>query len=63
MCMYVASSDGHCVSVFTTEGEYVTSFGKHGNGEGDFRCPWGVCVDKDGYVYVCGSLNNRVQIF
>ena len=62
-CVYVASSGGHCVSVFTTEGEYVTSFGKGGSGEGDFIYPWGVCVDKDGYVYVCDTNNNRVQIF
>ena len=61
--VYVASYGGHCVSVFTTDGEYVTSFGKCGSGEGDLRCPWGVCIDKDGYVYVCDSLNNRVQIF
>ena len=61
--VYVASNGGHCVSVFTTEGEYVTSFGKHGSGEGDFRYPWGMCVDKDGYVYVCDDNNNRVQIF
>ena len=61
--VYVASSDGHCVSVFTTEGEYVTSFGKYGSGEGDFRYPWGMCVDKDGYVYVCDTANQRVQIF
>ena len=61
--VYVASCGGHCVSVFTTEGEYVTSFGKLGSGEGDFRSPWGACVDMDGYVYVCDSGNNRVQIF
>ena len=61
--VYVASYGGHCVSVFTTEGEYVTSFGKLGNGEGDFRSPWGMCVDKDGYVYVCDTGNDRVQIF
>ena len=61
--VYVASCGGHCVSVFTTEGEYVTLFGKRGSGEGDFTYPWGVCVDKDGYVYVCDANNSRVQIF
>ena len=61
--VYVTSYYDHCVSVFTTEGEYATSFGKFGSGGGDFASPCGVCVDKDGYVYVCDSLNNRVQIF
>ena len=61
--VYVACYDCHCVSVFTTEGEYVTSFGKYSNREGDFIYPRGICVDKDGYVYVCDAGNNRVQIF
>ena len=52
--MYVASYYDNCVSVFTTEGEYVTS--KYGSGECDFINPIGVCVEKDGYVrflFVC----------
>ena len=61
--VYVADWGGHCVSVFTTEGGYVTSFGQSGGKEGDFWCPSGVCVDKDGFVYVCDHLNNRVQVF
>ena len=58
--VYVASYYGHCVSVFTTEGEYVTSFGKQGSDEGDFSFPWGMCVDKDGYVYVCDKGNKAI---
>ena len=54
--VYVASYYDRCVSVFTTEGEYVTS--KYG----DFIYPSSVCVDKDGYVYVCDSGNNMVHI-
>jgi tripartite motif-containing protein 2/3/tripartite motif-containing protein 71 len=59
--VYVASHYGHRVSVFTTEGEHVTSFGECGISEGNFIYPRGVCVDKDGFVYVCDS--NTVQIF
>ena len=61
--VYVADFDGECVSVFTTEGGYVTSFGQCGGNEGDFIGPRGVCVDKDGFVYVCEVDNNRVQVF
>ena len=60
---YVGDYGGHCVSVFTTKGEYVTSFGQYGNDKGDFCGPRGVCVDKDGFVYVCDNDNKRVQIF
>ena len=61
--VYVADRGGDCVSVFTTEGGYVTSFGQRGGNEDDFNSPKGVCVDKDGFVYVCDYLNNRVQVF
>ena len=56
--VYVASIGNHGVWVFTTEGEYVTSFGKH-----DLRSPRGICLDKDGYVYVCDYGGKRVVIF
>lgn len=65
--VYVTNYRGHYVSVFTTEGEHVTSFGhlvqEGTSGEGDFRYPWGLCVDRDGFVYVCDEYNHRVQIF
>ena len=61
--VYVTNNSGHYVSVFTTAGDYVTSFGQQGRGEGDFKYPRGVCIDKDGFVYVADSRNNRVQCF
>ena len=61
--VHVTEIKGHCVSVFTTEGVYVTSFGKRGSGEGDFNAPRGICVDKDGFVFVCDHNNHRVQVF
>ena len=61
--VYVADWDKHNISVFTTEGAYVTSFGHRGSNEGDFKCPLGVCVDKDGFVYVSDFSNHKVQIF
>ena len=59
--LYVAEWYGNCVSVFTTKGKYVTSFGQEGSGEGEFNYPRGLYVD--GFVYVCDYINNRVQIF
>ena len=56
--------DGSCnISVFTTDGVYVTSFGQYGSNEGGFNYPNSVCVDQDGFVYVTDKLNNRVQCF
>ena len=50
--VYVADGGLHNVSVFTTEGMYVTSFGHKDNEKGCFRLPCGLCVDRDGFVYV-----------
>ena len=61
--VYVADVTSHCVFVFTTEGEYVTSFGRNGQEEGDFDWPAYVHVDKDGFVYVSDTSNNRIQCF
>ena len=61
--VYVVDWNNHDISVFTTEGVYVTSFGQWGGEVGDFDNPWGVFVDKEGFVYVCDYCNNRIQIF
>ena len=61
--VYVTDVDLYNVSVFTTEGAYVTSFGYCGREEGCFNSPCGLCVNRDGFVYVADSYNDRVQIF
>ena len=61
--VYVTNHTGYSVSVFTTDCDYVTTFGQRGSGPSDLISPCGVCVDKDGFVYVCDYTNNRLQIF
>ena len=61
--VYVTDIDGHCVFVFTTDGEYVTSFGQKGQEKGDFYFPYYFCIDNNGFVYVADFLNNRIQCF
>ena len=56
--VYVTAYRSHCVSVFTTGGKHVTSFG-----HGAMKCPRGVCVDRDGFVHVCDNDNSRVLTF
>lgn len=52
----------HHVAVFTSEGYFVTSFGRRGEGSGEFICPRGLIVDNN-IVLVCDMFNNRVQMF
>ena len=61
--VYVSEWGNSRVSVFTSEGVFVTSFGSRGKGPGQFKGPRGVAVDNSGVVYVCDVLNYRVQVF
>ena len=64
--IYVAEWGNYRVSVFTTSGEFITSFGKPGRGEGEFIIHSSFQVglpgtDDNGYVYVCDS--GCIQVF
>ncbi|XP_075778078.1 E3 ubiquitin-protein ligase TRIM71 [Pelodiscus sinensis] len=39
------------------------SFGSEGDNDGKLCRPWGVCVDKEGYIIVADRSNNRIQVF
>ena len=59
--VYVTDKNNHNISMFTTAGEHVTSFGQFGNEIGEFKIPWGVCVDKhNGFVYMCDFLHHQI---
>ena len=53
----------HCVSVFTDEGTFLTSFGSEGNEPGQFKNPRGIAIDRNGVIYVSDQGNDRVQLF
>ena len=61
--IFVAESTGHCVSVFTPEGQKIQSFGSYGTSHGQFNYPRGVAVDKDENVIVVEWGNHRIQKF
>ena len=61
--IYVTEVSDNRVSVFTSDGGYLTSFGSKGNGPQQLQYPRGIAMDKSGIVYVCDFSNNRVQIF
>ena len=51
------------VQVFSPDGALLQSFGRPGDGTGDFGAAKGVAVDSEGHVYVVDSLFDVVQIF
>jgi DNA-binding beta-propeller fold protein YncE len=61
--VYVADWRNDRVQRFTSDGQFVMSYGSSGAGDGQLSRPSGVCVDSDGYVYVADWGNERVQLF
>jgi sugar lactone lactonase YvrE len=65
--IYVA--DGHGGSSndrivkFSKDGKFITAWGKHGKGPGEFDTPHGIALDSAGRVFVADRVNNRIQIF
>ena len=60
--MYVSDFDHDSIAVFKTSGQFVTSFGRKGKGKGEFMWPRCISCNK-GFIYVCDSGNNRIQVF
>jgi len=44
-------------------GKFLTAWGGHGSGNGQFNAVHGVDVDRNGRVYVVDRLNKRIQVF
>ena len=61
--VYVSDVSGHCIVVYETSGQFVTSFGTCGRKEGEFQYPCCITSCADGFIHVCDSWNDRVQIF
>ena len=51
--VYVADYDLRKTVVFTTEGNYVTTFGCYG----------GTCINQDGVLYMCDYDNNKITCY
>ena len=61
--VYVADIQQHCIVVYTSSGQFVTSFGGRGKEEGQLSHPFYITSCTDGYIYVSDQSNNRIQIF
>ena len=61
--LFVCDVMNHRVQIFDLDGKYLGVIGKRGTDKGQFLCPVGIAVDKNGAVYVADKYNNRVQVF
>lgn len=51
------------IVVTDLNGKHLFSFGKKGNGDGDFNSPQALTVDQQGNIIVCDVFNARIQRF
>src|SRR3989440_3024537 len=51
------------VMKFSKDGKFIKSFGKRGDGSGEFNTPHNLAMDSAGRLFVADRANNRIQIF
>jgi len=62
--LFVADSKAHRIVVFEVAGgAFVTSFGRRGEGEGEFSWPTSLTFGPEGDLFVLDQINCRVQVF
>jgi DNA-binding beta-propeller fold protein YncE len=61
--LYVADTYNNRIEIFDADGQFVSTFGKNGDGPGYFSRPKGVAIDRDGHIWVADGMQDRVQVF
>jgi sugar lactone lactonase YvrE len=61
--IFVVDSIHNRVLKFTKTGDFISSFGSTGSGEGQFVRPHGITTDSLGRIYVVDVDNHRLQVF
>ncbi len=59
--IYVLDSANHRVQKFSPEGRYLATFGRRGQGPGEFYNPDSMDIDAHGFFYVMDSYQSRIQ--
>jgi len=61
--VYVTDTFNNRVEIFDADGEFISTFGKNGDGPADLERPKGIAVDGDGHVWVVDAGPNQVKVF
>ena len=60
---HIEDFGNHRISIFTTDDQFVRSFGGHGSSVDQFNVPIGITFDREGYLYICDCYNNRLVVY
>lgn len=61
--VYVTDTLNNRVEIFDADGNFISAFGKNGDGPGYFARPKGIAVDADGHIWVADEMQDRLQVF
>jgi sugar lactone lactonase YvrE len=61
--IFVTDTLNDRVEMFDADGNFVSTFGKNGDGPGNFARPKGIAVDADGHIWVADEMQDRLQVF
>lgn len=61
--IFITDEHSNRVTIYNTDGEYISNWGNSGSGDGELNGPAGISVDSSGNVFVVDQHNARVQKF
>jgi len=61
--IFITDSENHRIQVFETNGRFIRSIGRKGQGPNDLLSPLSASFDNQHNLIVCDSGNNRFQVF
>ncbi|MDR3771894.1 MAG: 6-bladed beta-propeller [Terracidiphilus sp.] len=61
--VYVTDTLNNRVEIFDADGNFISLFGKNGDGPGTFARPKGIALDADGHIWVADEMQDRLQVF
>jgi DNA-binding beta-propeller fold protein YncE len=61
--VYVTDTLNNRVEIFDADGNFISQFGKAGDGPGYFARPKGIAIDSDGHIWVADEMQDRLQVF
>jgi hypothetical protein len=60
--IYILDSGNHRIQIFSPKGKYLATFGRLGQGPGEFQHPFSIDIDSKGHLYILDRWNNRIQV-